>query len=261
MGVLKMVEYTKTEFLIACASSHVRDGENVFGGTGMPLLAALLAKETHAPKSNLISEAGFIDASPREVPLSVADTRYYYGCSAAIGLIETLGFLLQAGRIDVGFLGAAQIDEYGNLNTSYIGPYDAPKVKLPGSGGGNDIASSAKRLIIMMAHDKRKFLTKLDYMTSPGFLDGPGAREKWSLVGGGPEVVITDMCQMYFDADTKKIRLMSVHPGFTVQDIQDNVMFDLIIPDDVPTTKEPTQNQLDIMKKLDPKGIYLGKGG
>ncbi len=261
MGVLILVEYTKTEFLIACASSHVRDGENVFGGTGMPLLAALLAKETHAPKSNLISEAGFIDARPREVPLSVADTRYYYGCSAAIGLIETLGFLLQAGRIDVGFLGAAQIDEYGNLNTSYIGPYDAPKVKLPGSGGGNDIASSAKRLIIMMAHDKRKFLKKLDYMTSPGYLDGPGAREKWSLVGGGPEVVITDMCQMDFDPDTKKIGLKSVHPGFTVKDIQDNVMFDLIIPDDVPTTEEPTQKQLDIMKKLDPKGIYLGKGG
>jgi acyl CoA:acetate/3-ketoacid CoA transferase beta subunit len=261
MGVLKMVEYTKTEFLIACASSHVKDGENVFGGTGMPLLAALLAKETHAPRSNLISEAGFIDARPREVPLSVADTRYYFGCSAAIGLIETLGFLLQGGRIDVGFLGAAQIDEHGNLNTSYIGPYDTPKVKLPGSGGGNDIASSAKRLIIMMAHDKRKFLKKLDYMTSPGFLEGPGSREKYSLVGGGPEIVITDMCQMDFDSETKKIRLKSVHPGYTVDNVKENIMFDLIIPDDVPTTPEPTQEQIDIMHKLDPKGIYLGKGG
>ena len=260
MGVLRMVQYTKTEFLIACASSHVRDGENVFGGTGMPLLAALLAKETHAPRSILISEAGFIDARPHEVPLSVADTRYYYGCSASIGLIETLGFLLQAGRIDVGFLGAAQIDEYGNLNTSYIGPYDAPKVKLPGSGGGNDIASSAKRLIIMMSHDKRKFLKKLDYMTSPGHLEGPGSRKKWSMVGNGPEVVITDMCQMDFDPETKKIRLMSVHPGYTVQNILDNVMFDLIIPDDVPTTPEPTQEQIDIMHKLDPNGIYLAKG-
>ncbi|RDE17283.1 MAG: hypothetical protein C4K48_00100 [Candidatus Thorarchaeota archaeon] len=260
MGVLRMVEYTKTEFLIACASSHVRDGENVFGGTGMPLLAALLAKETHAPRSILISEAGFIDARPREVPLSVADTRYYYGCSASIGLIETLGFLLQAGRIDVGFLGAAQIDEYGNLNTSYIGPYDAPKVKLPGSGGGNDIASSAKRLIIMMSHDKRKFLKKLDYMTSPGHLEGPGSRKKWSMVGNGPEVVITDMCQMDFHPKTKKIRLMSVHPGYTVQDILDNVMFDLIVPDSVPTTPKPTQEQIDIMHKLDPNGIYLAKG-
>jgi len=255
-----VVQYTKTEFLIACASSHVRDGENVFGGTGMPLLAALLAKETHAPRSILISEAGFIDARPREVPLSVADTRYYYGCSASIGLIETLGFLLQAGRIDVGFLGAAQIDEYGNLNTSYIGPYDAPKVKLPGSGGGNDIASSAKRLIIMMSHDKRKFLKKLDYMTSPGHLEGPGSRKKWSMVGNGPEIVITDMCQMDFDPKTKKIRLMSVHPGYTVQNILDNVMFDLIVPDDVPTTPAPTQEQIDIMHKLDPNGIYLAKG-
>lgn len=256
-----MVEYTKTEFLIACASRHVRDGENVFGGTGMPLLAALLAKETHAPRSNLISEAGFIDARPRQVPLSVADSRYYYGCSASIGLIETLGFLLQAGRIDVGFLGAAQIDEYGNLNTSYIGPYDRPKVKLPGSGGGNDIASSAKRLIVMMSHDKRKFVKELDYMTSPGHIKGPGSREEWSLVGNGPEVVITDMCQMDFDSESLRIRLLSVHPGFTVEDIEENVMFDLIIPDDVPTTEEPTEEQIVIMHKLDPHGIYLGKGG
>ncbi|MHA1576104.1 MAG: CoA-transferase subunit beta [Candidatus Thorarchaeota archaeon] len=256
-----MVEYSNIEFLAACASRHVNDKENVFGGTGLPLLAALLAKETHAPNSNLISEAGFIDARPKNVPLSVADTRYYLGCSAAIGLIETLGFILQAGRIDVGFLGAAQIDEYGNLNTSYIGPYESPKIKLPGSGGGNDIASSAKRLIIMMTHDKRKFVKKLDYFTSPGHIDGPGSREKWSMVGGGPEVVITDMCRFDFDPDTLKIRLLSVHPGVTVQDIIDNVMFDVIIPDDVPTTEEPTQEQIDIMHQLDPQGIYLGKGG
>ncbi|MHA2118591.1 MAG: CoA-transferase subunit beta [Candidatus Thorarchaeota archaeon] len=256
-----MVEYSKIEFLVACAASHVRDGEAVFGGTGMPLLAALLAKESHAPNANLISEAGFIDARPREVPLSVADTRYYYGCSAAIGLIETLGFILQGGRIDVGFLGAAQIDEYGNLNTTYIGSFEKPKVKLPGSGGGNDIASSAKRLIIMMTHDKRKFVKKLDYFTSPGHMEGPGSREKWFLVGGGPEVVITDICQMDFEPDTLKIRLMSVHPGYEVQDVLDNIMFDLIVPDDVPTTSEPTQEQIDIMHKLDPNGIYLGKGG
>ncbi len=255
-----MVKYTKIEFLAACASTHVRDGENVFGGTGLPLLAALLAKETHAPNINLISEAGFIDARPGEVPLSVADSRYYYGCSASIGLIETLGFLLQGGRIDVGFLGAAQIDEYGNLNTSYIGPFESPKVKLPGSGGGNDIASSAKRLIIMMTHDKRKFVKKLDYFTSPGHLKGPGSRKKWNMVGGGPEVVITDMCQMDFEPETQKIRLMSVHPGYSVQDIIDNVMFDLIIPDDVPTTPEPTEEQIRIMHRLDPHGVYLGKG-
>ncbi len=256
-----MVEYSKIEFLAACASTHVRDGENVFGGTGLPLLAALLAKETHARNINLITEAGFIDARPREVPLSVADTRYYLGCSASIGLIETLGFILQAGHVDVGFLGAAQIDEYGNLNTTYIGSYEAPKVRLPGSGGGNDIASSAKRLIIIMTHDKRKFVKQLDHVTSPGHLEGPGSREKWSMVGGGPEVVITDMCQMDFDPKTLKMRLMSVHPGYTVQDVLDNVMFDLIVPDDVPTTEEPTQEQIDVMHRLDPHGVYLGKGG
>ncbi|UCE09368.1 MAG: hypothetical protein JSW61_10370 [Candidatus Thorarchaeota archaeon] len=255
-----MEKFSRIEFLAAIASTHVRDGENVFGGTGLPLLAALLAKETHAPNINLISEAGFIDARPVEVPLSVADTRYYYGSSASIGLIETLGFILQGGRIDVGFLGAAQIDEYGNLNTSYIGTYDNPKVKLPGSGGGNDIASSAKRLIIIMTHDKRKFVKKLDYMTSPGHLQGPGSREEWSFVGGGPEVVITDMCQMDFDPETLRIRLKSVHPGYTAQDVLDNVMFDLIVPDDIPTTPLPTAEQIEIMHRLDPKGIYLGKG-
>ncbi len=256
-----MVSYSKIEFLAACASRHVRDRENVFGGTGLPLLAALLAKETHAPNANLISEAGFIDARPKNVPLSVADSRYYYRSAAAIGLIETLGFILQAGRIDVGFLGAAQIDEYGNLNTTYIGGFENPKVRLPGSGGGNDIASSAKRLIIMMTHDKRKFVKELDYRTSPGHLDGPGSREKWSMVGGGPEVVITDMCQMDFEPDTLRIRLASVHPGYSVQDVLDNVMFDLIVPDDVPVTEVPTQDQIDIMHRLDPNGIYLSKGG
>jgi glutaconate CoA-transferase subunit B len=256
-----MVKCSKIEFLAAVASTHVRDGENVFGGTGLPLLAALLAKETHAPNANLISEAGFIDARPRNVPLSVADSRYYYGCSASIGLIETLGFILQAGRVDVGFLGAAQIDEYGNLNTSYIGPFEKPKVKLPGSGGGNDIASSAKRLIIIMTHEKRKFVKKLDYFTSPGHLEGPGSRKKWSMVGGGPSVVITDKCQFDFDPKTLKIRLMSVHPEFKVKDILDDVMFDVIVPDRVPTTKEPSQEQIDIMHRLDPNGIYLAKGG
>jgi glutaconate CoA-transferase subunit B len=260
LGVLIVENFSRIEFLAAVASTHVRDGENVFGGTGLPLLAALVAKETHAPNINLISEAGFIDARPVEVPLSVADTRYYYGCSASIGLIETLGFILQGGHIDVGFLGAAQIDEYGNLNTSYIGSYEDPKVKLPGSGGGNDIASSAKRLIIIMTHDKRKFVKELDYMTSPGHLQGPGSREKWGFVGGGPEVVITDMCQMDFDPGTLKIRLKSVHPGYTAQDILDNVMFDLIVPEDIPTTPLPTAQQIEIMHTLDPKGIYLGKG-
>jgi len=258
---MSAANYNKIEFLVACASRHVRDGENVFGGTGMPLLAALLAKETHAPRAILISEAGFIDARPKNVPLSVADSRYYYGCSASIGLIETLGFILQAGNIDVGFLGAAQIDEYGNINTTYIGPFEKPKVKLPGSGGGNDIASSAKRLILMMTHEKRKFVKKLDYFTSPGHLEGPGSRKKWNMVGGGPSVVITDMCQMDFDPKTLKIRLMSVHPGITVQDVLDNVMFDLIVPKQVPTTPEPTQEQIDIMHRLDPNGVYLGKGG
>ena len=255
-----MVDYTSTEMMAVCGANAVRDGERVFAGTGLPVLGAMLAKVTHAPNAIIIYEGGNVDTQNKDLALSVADSRLGYRAAASIGLIETLGFLMMGGRVDVGFLGAAQIDEYGNINTSYIGEFEAPKVRLPGSGGGNDIASSAGRIILMFTHDARKFVKKLDYLTSPGHLNGPGSREKLGLIGGGPALVVTDKCQMDFDAKTKKIRLRSVHPGVTVEWVRENVMFDLIIPDKVPTTPEPTQEYLDKLHQLDPQGIYLGKG-
>ncbi len=255
-----MIEYTSTEMMAVCGSHAVNDGERVFAGTGLPVLGAMLAKVTHAPNAIIIYEGGNIDCQNKDLALSVADSRLGYRAAASIGLIETLGFLMMGGRVDVGFLGAAQIDAYGNINTSYIGSFEVPKVRLPGSGGGNDIASSAGRVILMFTHDARKFVQKLDYLTSPGHLSGPGAREKLGLIGGGPSLVVTDKCQMDFDPKTKRIRLKSIHPGVSVAWVQENVMFDLLIPKKVPITPEPTKQELKKLRDLDPQGIYLGKG-
>jgi glutaconate CoA-transferase subunit B len=250
-------EFTTLELMAVCGSKQIKNGEVVFIGTGLPLIAAMLAKKTHAPRARIVYEAGFIDSNAIDIALSIADSRLGYRASAAIGLIETLGLMLQGGHVDVGFVGAAQIDEYGNINTTYIGSFEKPTVRLPGSGGGNDIVSSAKRIVIIMTHEKRKMVKKLDYLTSPGFLDGPGAREKAGLRGGGPSLVVTNLCQMDFDPETKKIRLATVHPGVSVQQVLENTSFDLIVPKGVPTTELPTREELVLLREIDPHGIYI----
>ena len=255
----KIGEYTSLEMMAVCGARNIKDGEVVFVGTGLPMLAAMLAKRMHAPKAKIVYEAGFIDSNAIDLALSIADSRLAYNAAAAIGLIETLGLLLQGGRVDVGFVGAAQIDEYGNINTTYIGDFENPIVRLPGSGGGNDIISSAKRIVVVMTHQKRKFVKKLHYMTSPGHIDGPGARKREGLLGGGPELVITNLCQMGFDEETKRIKLLTVHPGVTVEQVLENVGFDLIVPEHVPETEPPTYEELRILREIDPQRLYLGK--
>ena len=253
----KPEEFTALELMAVCGSKQIKNGDVVFIGTGLPLIAAMLAKKTHAPGAKIVYEAGFIDSNAKEIALSIADSRLGYRASGAIGLIETLGLMLQGGHVDLGFVGAAQIDEYGNINTTYIGSYENPSVRLPGSGGGNDIISSAKRVVAIMTHEKRKMVKKLDYLTSPGFLDGPGARERTGLLGGGPSLVVTNLCQMDFDPETKRIRLATVNPGVSVQQVLDNSGFDLIIPKNVPTTELPTVEELELLRAIDPNGIYI----
>ena len=255
--IAKPEEFSTLELMAVCGSREIKNGEVVFIGTGLPMIAALLAKRTHAPAAKIVFEAGSIDSNAKDIALSIADSRLGYRASGAIGLIETLGLMLQGGHVDVGFLGAAQIDVHGNINTSYIGSFEKPSVKLPGSGGGNDIASSAKRVIIIMTHEKRKMVTKLDYLTSPGFLDGPGSREKAGLLGGGPSLVVTNLCQMDFDPRTKRMRLATVHPGISAQQVTENTGFDLIVPKVVPTTEFPTCEELSILRAIDPTGIYI----
>jgi glutaconate CoA-transferase subunit B len=253
----KLADFNTLELMAVCGSKQIKNGEVVFIGTGLPLIAAMLAKKTHAPRAKIVYEAGFIDSNAKEIALSIADSRLGVGAAGAIGLIETLGLMLQGGHVDLGFVGAAQIDEYGNLNTTYIGPFEKPVVRLPGSGGGNDIVSSAKRIVIIMTHEKRKTVKQLDYLTSPGFLNGPGAREKAGLLGGGPSLVVTNLCQMDFDPETKRIRLATVHPGVKVQQVLENSGFDLIVPEKVPTTEPPTCEELELLRVIDPKGIYI----
>jgi glutaconate CoA-transferase subunit B len=253
----KLGEFTTLELMAVCGSKQIKNGEVVFIGTGLPLIAAMLAKKTHAPGARIVYEAGFIDSNAIDIALSIADSRLGYRASAAIGLIETLGLMLQGGHVDLGFVGAAQIDEYGNINTTYIGSFENPTVRLPGSGGGNDIVSSAKRVVVIMTHEKRKMVKKLDYLTSPGFLDGSKTREKAGLLGGGPSLVVTNLCQMDFDPKTKRIRLATVHPGVSTQQILENTGFDLIIPEKVPTTESPTCEELALLRAIDPHGIYI----
>ena len=253
----KQGEFTTLELMAVCGARMIKNVEVVFVGTGLPLIAAMLAKRTHAPAAKIVYEAGFIDSNAIDIALSRADSRLGYRASAAIGLIETLGLLLQGGHVDVGFVGAAQIDEYGNINTTYIGEYEKPTVRLPGSGGGNDIVSSARHIVIIMPHEKRKLVKKLDYLTSPGFLDGPAAREKAGLRGGGPSLVVTNLCQMDFDPETKRIRLATIHPGVTQQQILENTGFNMVVPKKVATTELPTLEELKILRAIDPHGIYI----
>jgi glutaconate CoA-transferase subunit B len=255
----KADEFSTLELMAVCGSRQIRNGDVVFIGTGLPLIAAMLAKKAHAPRAKIVYEAGFIDSNAKDIALSIADSRLGYQAAAAIGLIETLGLMLQGGHVDVGFVGAAQIDEFGNINTTYIGSFDRPTVRLPGSGGGNDIISSAKRIVVIMTHEKRKMVRKLDYLTSPGFLDGPGAREKAGLLGGGPSLVVTNLCQMDFDSKTKRMRLATIHPGVTAQQVVDNSGFDLIVPKGVPETELPTHEELRLLREIDPTGIYIPK--
>ena len=255
----KIGEYSTLELMAACGSRAINDHEVVFVGTGLPMVASLLAKRMHAKNAKIVFEAGFIDSNAVDIACSIADSRLAYRASAAVGLIETLGLLLQGGHCDVGFVGAAQIDEYGNLNTTYIGDFDHPKVRLPGSGGGNDIVSSAKRIVVIMKHEKRKFTKKLDYLTSPGYLDGPGARERVGLKGGGPVLVVTDFCQLGFDEKTKKLKLLTVHPGMTVQQVVENTGCDLIVKEPVPETEPPTYEEISLLRIIDPEGIYIPK--
>jgi acyl CoA:acetate/3-ketoacid CoA transferase beta subunit len=255
----KLGEFNTLELMAVCGSRAIKNGEVVFIGTGLPMIASMLAKKTHAPDAKIVYEAGFIDSNAKDIALSIADSRLGYRASGAIGLIETLGTMLQGGHVDVGFVGAAQIDEHGNINTTYIGEFRKPSVRLPGSGGGNDIISLAKHVVVIMPHERRKMVKKLDYLTSPGFLGGVGERERAGIRGGGPSLVVTNLCQMDFAPETKRIRLASIHPGVTIQQVSDNSEFSLIIPRDVPTTELPTCDELALLRAIDPNGIYIPK--
>jgi glutaconate CoA-transferase subunit B len=252
---------TRDELMAIAASREIRDGEVAFIGTGLPMVAGYLAKATHAPRTNLVFESGIIDPQPVDLATGVGDYRLLHGATQVAGTWYALS-LLQQGKVDIGFLGTAEIDPYGNLNSTAIGGYPKPKVRLPGSGGANDMASMAKRIVIICRHDKRRFVEKVQYVTTPGFLDGPGARERAGLPGGGPVRVITDRAILGFDEKTKRMRLEAIYPGGSVDDVVANTGFELLLAPRIEQVPPPTAEQLHLLRHvIDPTGIYIGKAG
>ena len=254
------MEYNTTELLACIASRELENGKSIFVGTGLPIIATMLAQRLHAPDLLIVFEAGGIGPKIPTIPISVGDSRTFYKAVIAASMDYAMG-IAQAGLVDYGFLGAAQIDKYGNLNTTVIGDHDMPKVRLPGSGGANDVGSLCSRTITLMRHDKLRFVEKLDYLTTPGYLTGPGAREKAGLPAEtGPYRVITQLGVMGFHEESKEMMLLNVHPGITVDDVVENTSFKLIIPENVPTTSPPTSEELQLLRtEIDPSGIVIGK--
>jgi len=252
-------DYTPTELLAYVAAGTLEDNKSVFVGTGLPMIAAMLAQRTHAPNLLIIFEAGGIGPQVPVLPISVGDSRTFYRAAAASSMHDVMS-ASQAGYLDYGFLGAAQIDPYGNLNTTVIGEWSHPKVRLPGSGGANDVGSLCWRTIIVMRQDKRRFVEHLDFLTTPGYLDGPGARERAGLpAGSGPYRVITQLGVYNFDEQSRHMTLLATHPGVTVDEIQANTSFELVIPDKVATTEPPPPQVRRTLREIDPTGMVIGK--
>lgn len=258
-------DYIKPELMACCGSREIRDNDLVIVGTGFPTMSANIAKHHHAPNAIMMQESGVIDAQPRRTALSVGDPCLNPGAAMIGGLVEIMGMFLQAGHVDVGFLSGSQVDKFGNINTTVIGDYDNPTSRLPGSGGANPIGSMARRTMIIALHDKRRLAERVDFITTPGYIDGPGAREKWGLPkGSGPRALITNKALLRFDPDTCEAYLASCHPGHSVEEIRDATPWDLKVAADVCETEPPTVEEIRIIREiLDPARmitVYEKKG-
>lgn len=250
--------YNGTELMICLASRLVEDKTTAFIGTGVPMLAASLAQKRHAPDLLPVFEFGGTGAILEKLPLAVGDMRTYNKALHASGICDIMESS-QRGFIEYGFLGAAQIDPYGNLNTTVIGDHDKPKVRLPGSGGGNDVGSLCWKTIMIMRHSARSFVEKVDFLTSPGFLSGNGAREKAGLPKDtGPYRVVTNLCTMDFEPESKRMRLIALNPGITVDDVVKNTGFELLVADTLEQNEEPKDEELRILREeVDQDRYYI----
>lgn len=254
-------EYSTAELMGAVVARQIRNDDVAFIGVGIPLIAGIVAVATHAPNAVLVYEGGGIGARTRRVPWTISDNPTTDNAIAAAQMWRVFSDQ-QRGLITLGIIGGAEIDKFGNLNTTAIfgkdGSYQRPKVRLPGSGGANDIASSAGRTIIMMRLQKGKFNERIYYMTSPGYMSGPGQREKAGLVGKGPELVITEKCIFGFDDDTKEMYLKTLYPNVKVETIKELVGWDLKVSPALTEVEPPTEEQIRVMRAYDPMGFVLG---
>jgi glutaconate CoA-transferase subunit B len=253
-------EPTRAELMAFTAAREVADGDVVFVGVGLPNLAVNLALRLHAPQAQLVYEAGVFGARPSRLPLSVGDPCLVARAVQVMPMNECFLYFLQGGRIDVGFLGAAQIDRYGNLNTTIVGSdYHHPKVRLPGSGGAAEISWLAKKTVILLPQKRNKFPEKLDFRTSVGHLDGRRSREDLGAPGRGPERVITNLGVYGFDPESREMVLEAIHPGVSLDEVKGEVSWPLRVNEPLATTTLPDSKTLALLREeLDPKGIYLG---
>ena len=243
-------QYTADEMMTIAAARMVRNGAALFVGIGLPSAAANLALRTHAPDTVLIYESGTIGSKPAVLPLSIGDGELADTADAVVSVPEMFAYWLQGGRIDLGFLGAAQIDRFANINTTVIGPYAKPKVRLPGAGGAPEIAASCREVLITLRQNTRTFVETLDFVTSAGHLDGGNARERLRLPGKGPVAVITDLGILSPDPVTKELTLTSVHPGVTEENVVAATGWPLKVAPTVDTTAPPTDLELSVLREL-----------
>jgi glutaconate CoA-transferase subunit B len=247
-------EYTSSEMMIVTAARALEGARTVFVGVGLPNLVCNLAMRTVAPDLELIYESGVYGARPARQPLSIGDPTLVSGSISVVSMADLFGFYLQGGRIDVALLGGAQIDRHGNLNTTVIGDYDAPTVRLPGSGGACEIAINARRVLYIMRLSRRAFVEKLDFCTSPGHLPGDVARGSPAITGEGPQGVITDKAMFNFDNPERELQLSSLHPGATLEDVQASVSWEVRIASSVSNTLVPTSEELHLLRtQIDPR--------
>ncbi len=254
------VSYNKMELMICSASSALEDGKTVAVGTGAPCAAAMLAQKTHAPNLIIVFEAGGLSPLLPSMPISVGDSRTFFRADSAAGMVEMMT-TCSRGLVDYAFLGGAQIDKFGNLNSTVVGDYYKPKVRFPGSGGANDFASMCWRTMVMTVHNKKRFVEKVDFLTSPGYLAGPGAREEAGLpVGSGPHFIITDLAMLDFDPESKRMRVKSLHPGVGIAEVEENTGFELLKAPEVGRTPAPLAEHLEILRnEVDPQGYVIGR--
>lgn len=251
--------YTRSELMVVAGAREIQDGEVAFVGMRLPLLSFQLAQSTHAPNAVSIYELGIIrDAPAPEMLYTMGDLPNLCGAQWLSDLVDVMG-ILQQGLVDVSFIGGAEVDRYGNLNTTYIGGVNHLQVRLPGSGGGCDLASLARRHLIIMKHEPRRFVERVSYITSPGYGDGPGWRERVGLPRGGPSTVITTLGVLRFDEESKEMVLVSVHPGITVEEVKAATGWPLRVAPDVTVTPEPTPAELEILRRFDPQGFWTGQ--
>ena len=242
--------YTTDEMMTVAAARELKDGAVCFVGIGLPSEAANLARATHAPNCVLVYESGTIGAKPEVLPLSIGDGELAERADSVVSVPEIFNYWLQAGRVDVGFLGGAQLDRYGNINTTVVGPYGSPKVRLPGAGGAPEIAASPKEVIMVLRQRPRAFVERLDFVTSVGHRHGGDSRDELGYPGAGPTAVITDLGVLRPDPETKELTLVALHPGATAEAAKEATGWNLRVAEDLDATESPTEVELRVLREL-----------